>query len=410
MSANSREAAFLAVLSSVREAGFATDFLENWKREQSPSTADYHLAREIAFGTIRMALALDYLAAQLTPEKKLKVKQLERVLIRIALYQVYYMDRIPLYAIVNESVSLAKKYCHPTFVKFLNAILRKVSEEKPALPTGTDPSALSMRYSYPLFFVEIMIQDYGLEKTKEILQLGNVPAVTMARIRGRSQIANIDLLDAPIPIGLIRDPAGLASVAESPNYYIQNVTPAFLIHTLAQGIEAPKKILDLCAAPGGKLIAAHDFFPDAALFANDVSEEKVKILKENCAKYEIDATLSCKRGEAFTSPHLFDVVILDVPCSNSGVLNKRPEARWRLTPQNLKDLEALQWALIKKGYSLLSNNGELWYMTCSILKDENERLIDRVTNELQLRLRQDLTILPNEAGWDGGFACALRKS
>lgn len=406
-----REASFLAVLNSIREEKFANETLEEWRKEISPSSMDYHLAHEIAYGTIRMALSLDYLALQLTSRKKLNIKLSERALLRCALYQACFMNRLPLYAIVNETVSIARKYFHESFAKFLNAILRKLSRFNPSLPTGTDPSDISIRYSYPLYYVQELINDYGIDSAQEILALGNHPPLTMFRVRPKEVFSPMEgvepLPDSKTQIGIIRDPSVLPKISESTKYYIQNVTPADLINTLYQGIKTPQNILDLCASPGGKLIAVHDYFPEAQLTANDVSESKVKILAENCKKYSIDATLVCSRGENFTSPKYFDIVILDVPCSNSGVLNKRPEARWRLSEVNIKKIQEIQWKLLKNACSLLNDQGEIWYLTCSILKKENEFLMDRACKELSLKIKRKRLILPNSNGWDGGFACAL---
>jgi 16S rRNA (cytosine967-C5)-methyltransferase len=318
----------------------------------------------------------------------------EKVLLRMAVYQHIFMDRVPLYAIVNETIEIAKRHCHESYCKFLDAILRKLAEGDHPLPQGDSISNLSIRYSFPSFFVEELIADYGLEKAKMVLEIGNKQAPVMARQRSTGEIKIVD---------------DISEIKNSEDYYIQNATPFTLISRLSGEIKEPNKILDLCASPGGKLIAVHDRFPNAAFFANDVSIEKLQILSENLLKYGIKAALSCSKGEVFKSDEGFDLIILDVPCSNSGVLNKRPEARWRMTPENLKNLEKLQLALIENSISLLSKDGEIWYLTCSILKKENERLMEQACKKFNLKISRMETVLPNAEGWDGGFACALRK-
>lgn len=406
--ANPREAAFVAALNSAKGVQFASDSLEKWRKDCTPKSFDYHLAREIAYGTIRMSLALDYLAAQLTEKKRLNVKVGEKVLIRQAVYQAYFMDRIPLHAIVNETVALAKKHFHSTFANFLNAILRKLSNKAPKLPQGDKPSDISIRYSYPEFVVKQFLGFYGLEQTKEILECGNHPSQTLFRVRPGAK-ENYDKLPGVESFGILKDSSLLEKIASSPEFYIQNITPAELIRTLCSQIKVPKRILDLCASPGGKLIAAHDAFPKAELVANDVSKEKIHAIQENCEKYSIQAEIQCSKGEEFSDDRKFDIVILDVPCSNSGVLNKRAEARWRISRENIAELEKLQMELLKNASHLVSDNGQIWYMTCSILKQENELLIERVAKELSLTVVSQQTILPKKDGWDGGFACALKK-
>ena len=410
-----REAAYIALLISAREETFLSDTLDRWHEAKKPSSMDFALAKEISYGSARMCLALDYIAEQLTDKKKLSLKLRERILLRTAIYQFFFMDRIPVYAITNETVGLAKKYCHETFVKFLNAALRRMSEAKPELPQGVTVPEIGIRYSYPVFFVQELIQNYGLENAEAILDAGNKPSPTMMRIRpeAKGDIQNQEglslLSGTSTPIAVINDPSLIPSLAASPDYYIQNITPALLIHSLASASKEPKRVLDMCASPGGKVIAVHDIFPNAELFANDVSADKLKPLSENCAKYGISATLSCSPGKEYTSDVPFDLVILDVPCSNSGVLNKRPEARWRLSQKKLEELEELQMQLIKSALNLISEDGEIWYMTCSVLKRENARLMAKACEAFNLQIRTKETIFPNADGWDGGFACALQK-
>jgi 16S rRNA (cytosine967-C5)-methyltransferase len=429
---NSREAAYLALLASLREERFITDTLELWQQQKRPSALDFRFAQQIAYGSAQMVLALDYLAQQLSDKKTLSLKQKERALVRLALYQFYYLDRVPLYAIADEMLKIAHKYCHRLFVNYLNALMRKLSMSPPALPTGDSLQDLSVRYSYPVFYVQALLAGYGLEKAKEIMTAGNTPAPTMARLRPTlnedeaQELQKLDLGGAdtflttsPCSVAVIKDPGIIPNLTFSSRVYIQNVTPAVLIGTLSKKLEkAPKRILDLCASPGGKLVAAHDAFPKAKLYGNDVSEEKLKRLHENCQKYGIAAELSCSKGEEYASEELFDLIILDVPCSNSGVLNKRPEARWRLSVESFTALGETQLALIGHAKTLLAPGGVIWYMTCSILKKENEELVQEACKRFGLQVHghgdergrgdDQHMILPNAEGWDGGYACVLR--
>ena len=212
---------------------------------------------------------------------------------RTALYQYYFMKQIPLYAIANESAFIAKRHCHPIFEKFLNGMLRQASNTPLDLPKGSTVQELAIRYSYPIFFVERIAAEKGKEAALNILEAGNQAAPIMFRVRGGEELGIAVLLDNSL----------LLEIAESSSYYIQNITPAFLIWNLCQKRknEPPRKILDLCASPGGKLIALHDHFKSAQLFANDISESKIQKLKENCRKYGIEATITCSSGENYQS-------------------------------------------------------------------------------------------------------------
>ncbi len=402
---SAREAAFHALLAALREEGFMADYLHQWQQEANPSSKDFHLAQQIAYGACRMRLALDEIACQLAQRSNLQIKRKERALLHTALFQCFFMDRIPLYAVVNETVALAKRLCKGPFHGFLNALLRNVERIKVELPQGDDIKSLSTRYSFPLFLVEQFHNEFGLAQTKTILEALNAPGMTMARCRtGLSDYPKIEGTPDSLLMCLVEDPA---TVSSSKNYYIQNATPATLMHHLSEGIVPPNIIVDLCAAPGGKLLAAHDLFPSATLLANDIIESKLGRLRENLSKYEVEATITCGPGEEYKAVDNVDLIIIDAPCSNSGVLNKRPEARWRLTKESVKQQEQQQHALLAHARSLLSPTGEIWYMTCSILKEENRALADAFAKDNGMTLRIEKTILPTTDGWDGGYGCAL---
>lgn len=409
---NPREAAYIALMNSLKGEYFISHYLDQWQNNHHPSPQDYALAKEIAYGTLRMTHALDHLASISANPQKLSLKLKERALVRLALYQHHYMAKIPLYAIVNETIEIAKKYCHHTFVRFLNAFLRKIANTKTSFPLDHTVEALSTRFSYPKFFVQELLNSYPIEQTLQILEAGNCPSKTMARLRipiSSHYSLLTPIQNAPVPVGVLSETSSLANIASSPNYYIQNITPATLVHELAKHSPPPLSILDLCASPGGKLIAAHDLFPNAKLYGNDISPQKIIRLTDNFTKYNIPVNLRCGTGESYTSPSPFDVIILDVPCSNSGVLNKRPEARWRLNKETLDNLKITQKKLIQHATTLISDKGSIWYITCSILKSENEELINSICEKNHLYIEFSKTILPDFNGWDGGFACLLKK-
>jgi len=413
---NPREAAYYAVLAYLSGDIFIAETLRQWQYRCHPSAIDFRFAQEIAYGSVRKMLTLDYIAKRGASKGVLRLKAKEKALLFTALYQMFDMERVPSYAIVDETVKLSTKYCHPSFVKFLNALLRTLTTNKPKLPEDSTIESLSIRYSYPKFFVQSLIEDYDLKTAENIMLAGNTPGITMARLRSNTTIDSLPqgmelLTDAPIPIAIVTDTTLIPQLASTSTIYLQNVTPATLIGMLAQHITSPESILDLCASPGGKIIAIHDLFPETHLFANDVSENKVQRLRQNLAKYHIDASVTCCPGQLLNPKRLFDIVIIDAPCSNSGTLNKRPEARWRITKESLTQLNELQLDLLQQGKKMLKPQGQLWYMTCSILKNENEKIINKACQKFGFKsVYQNFVILPNNKGWDGGFAQALKTS
>lgn len=408
---SAREASYLALLTYAKKQKYLSESLEEWRKNASPSSIDFSLAQEITYGTERRKATLNYFAEKLAEQGKLHVKLKERLLLFIALYQYFFMDKIPIYALTNETVSLAYKYCRPPFVRFLNAILRKLPKTKIQLPKGNNLKDLSIRYSYPEFLIKLFLEDYGMEKACEIMETENAPSCTMFRVReNEEKNPSLRLItEKPFPVALLEEQKNIESVIKSSKYYIQNITPATLIGELCTNAPPPKRILDLCAAPGGKVIAIHDFFPNALLHANDITKKKIERLKQNLKKYEIQANLHLSLGEEYHSKEKFDIIIADLPCSNSGVLNKRPEARWRITKDFLKELEKMQFAIIENALKYLKENGQIWYMTCSILKKENENMIEKFCQKYRMEKTFIRKILPEKKKWDGGFACSLKK-
>lgn len=405
---SAREAAFFALYASLKEESFISDWLDLWQGRDQPEPKDFRLAREIAFGACRMALTLDAIAKGLTPQGRLDLKVKERALLRTALYQATMLDRIPLHAIVMETVAIAKKHGMKQKAAFFNALLRRLANETPPLPEGDSLAAISTRYSYPPALIKYLIATYGKETTLSILNQGNQPAPLMARVR---ETTDVKLDQVPVlfaPFVYIRDTKQLQAISTSPSFYIQNLTSALHVQTLAKRfLKPPEKILDLCASPGGKLLLAHDNFPNATLFANDITDAKVERLKQNLEKYSVRANTSVGPGETFRSEFRFDLIICDVPCSNTGVLNKRPEARWRFSEKSLIELEALQLQLIENASRLLTSQGRIWFMTCSIIPQENEELTKKACSCFNLQKTYEHLQLPSNLGFEGGYAVEM---
>ncbi len=399
-----RKAVYHALLSCYRGEGFLSDALSSWKAAEHPSDRDFALAYEISMGTVRMTWTLDAMAAKLCTTGRMSLKLKEKVLVRMAIYQKLYMGSMPLYAIADQMVSLAKSVCHHRFVSFFNALLHKLDGFIWHPPKGNSASDISVRSSFPVEFVQWMQQDYG-SRAEEILQQLNQVHVPMMRVRTGDVDGEV-LFQSKM--GAYVSCREVNKWSENSRVYIQNATSGYLLDALSEHLpEAPNAILDVCAAPGGKAIATHDLYPETELWVNEKSAHRSKTLEANLEKYGIAAHVTQEDGLTFSPSRHFDLIILDVPCSNTGVLAKKPEARLRLTEDHVWQLEDLQVRLLKHSAKYLKKNGQLWYMTCSILKRENEGIVE--ASGLQW-IGEPITVLPNKEGWDGGFGVALQAS
>jgi len=386
---NARTVAYLALMTYEEKGLFLYDFLEEYKTQLSP--LDLALAYELSCGTMRLQRYLDFAAKTLSEKQKLPAKKKERLFLRLMLYQCYFLSRMPLYAIGKETIDAAKKYTQPQFCNFLNALIRKVDREKPPVSQELD-----IAYSYPSFFVERLIAHYGKEKAISILDLQNRATKPMARNRASHEMRLFEKGEIP------------ADLHKSSQFYIQNSTQPALIRQLEKQLpQIPKTILDLCAAPGGKTVLLHDYFPNAKIHANDISQAKIMRLKENLTKYGITAQVTCEKGEELSLNTHFDLIVVDAPCTNSGVLYKCPEARFRISKETLAELQKQAAALLTNGKKLLKKGGKIWYLTCSILPEENEEFCTQACQELGLKMEASFLQLPNEEGAEGGFAAQL---
>ncbi len=367
------------------------------------------LAKEIFYGSLRLFFRLEYILKSFS--KKNPSLTVKIILIQ-AIYQHYYLTRVPSYAIVNETVNLAKNLGEKHSLGYINALLRRL----PKIFEFPCDLSWNILFSFTQFFIDLLIQDYGKDQAKEILAILNEhPKDIVARERiGQTFLDYEQLVHERIfRVYSIKKDVSLEKLSNNSQIYIQNPTQVVLMEELIQKIDpcSIKKILDLCSAPGGKTILLSEVLKDAQFFANDINEDKASILKENFQKYDILGRVKFSHfpAQEFPLNETFDLVICDVPCSNSGVLHKRAEARFRILPQNLKELHELQLSIVKRAFDLLKPEGQIWYLTCSILKKENEELLEKVCSLVPLKITFVKTILPNKKGWDGGFAAILKK-
>lgn len=380
-----RRSAYLALISS--------DSIEKALSEYQDKITplDYRLAYEIASGVVRRDLSLQFYITQI--QKKIKLQKKEKTLLKMALYQYLFMDKIPYFAICHQTIELAKEKKLKN-IPFLNALLRKFEKIDFALPEDDSLESLSVFYSYPIFFIERLLKKIGLKKTKTLLERMNKIYSPFARDRKNGSYF------------ILEDKKKMDQIKDDPNFSIQNPSFSKIMLELNKTTQEPKNILDLCAAPGGKLLFVHDLYPNAKLFANDLKQKK---LKENCEKYQLKVKLFSEDATSFSTNEKFDLIILDVPCSNSGVLGKRVEARYRITKEKLEELSELQFQMLANAKKLLADGGSIWYITCSILQEENEQMIEKV-KELGFQFQDDaITVYPDDKGFDGGFGVCLKS-
>ena len=336
MPAPARQAAF-SVLRKVQGGGYASDLLR--VETAALASRDAGLASEIVFGVLRFQAQLDYLI-QLYSASGKRLDAEVRVALRMGIYQLRYLDRIPAHAAVADSVELVKRGPKRSAAGFVNAILRKVDRSPVAWPNR------EIELSCPEWLLARWERIYGAERAAAIAAAALLPPETYIRT------------------------GQLGDLAYS---RIQDIGSQSIVPLLA--LERGQSFLDLCAAPGNKTAQALEAGVEAV--ASDLHFHRLAQMKALTAKLVVlDGTRPLPFGAAF------DRILVDAPCSGTGTLGRNPEIKWRLGPDDLDDLPRRQKALLANALAVLAPGGRLVYSTCSLEPEENQEVVSAVAPEL----------------------------
>lgn len=412
-----------------RDSG--ADYIENLlgaELSRSPLTpADRGLAQELVYGVIRWQAPLDWLIDRKTGGRQ--QKPLLQIILRLGLYQLFWLDRVPDHAAVNESVELARRFgCGPQS-GFVNAVLRGYVRDKAA--TSAELETLktaqpAVGLSHPAWLVERWTSAFGSEETRRLLAWNNTPPQTFARINTLRTSA-ADLADLWTREGVKFEPftsdwVGPDSVwqlidhppftdLKSFNdglFYVQD--PSTLLAVGMLDPQPGETVLDLCAAPGGKttLIAAR-MKNQGRIVAVDSDPERLKMLAQNCARLGVEC-VEAHPADAFKAGvGTFDRVLIDAPCSNTGVVRRRVDLRWRVRLEEIERLAREQNSLLEKAASLIKPGGSIVYSTCSLEPEENSAQTQSfLANHAGLKLESERQLAPWRESVDGAYAALIR--
>lgn len=392
------------------EAGgvFAETLIRDASRELSPS--DRALVQAIVLGTLRHLRRLDHILHTLRGGRPVQADA--RRLLLCGLCQLVVLQ-MPAYAVVNEMVNLAPRHLRPLVNGVLRQAARRAEEweaELPQLPPG-------VRYSMPEWIVKRWTARWGADECHALLQSMGEPAPVCLRLNALRPLPAIPADWAPVPEAegwyTLTEGALPAAELQAGQVYVADPSTRYCLELLSP--QAGERILDTCAAPGGKsagILSAT--LGGCHLLATDAEQHRLPMLRDNLARTGAtdvrvehhDWTRPCPRHWQAA----FDAVLVDAPCSNSGVFRRRVDARWRLTPTELKSLTATQLTILKHAAQAVRPGGRLVYSTCSIEDDENRRVVEKL---LQLcpdyTLERDILALPHRVHSDGAYAALLHR-
>jgi 16S rRNA (cytosine967-C5)-methyltransferase len=443
---NPRQLAVSLLVRVEEEDAFAQDLLDRALENPQLLEADRRLVAELVYGSIRHRLTLDTILERFSRTRLDRLDPPIHEVLRTALYQIIFLDRIPPAAAVNEAVKLAKAFHLRSAAPFVNAVMRNVLRDiedraasQSAAPSravcrGTEswcnfraeifPSSekspaefIGRAYSHPVWLVERWFKRFGQEETTAICRADNeVPAITI-RVNTLKTSA-FDLLGRFAEAKIWAEPGDLPIAIRLPSHVRVEKLPgegAMLVAPFL-GPRPGQRVLDLCAAPGGKTThLAELMHNEGEIVAVDISAERIKLVEENCRRLGISlvqtVTLDIAGPEGLPESlrGAFDAVLLDAPCSNTGVLGRRPEARWRVRPEAIAQCAERQRELLRAALSAVRPGAALVYSTCAIEPEENEMLLRSVLAETPgMKVEEEKGILPRSSR-GGGYMARIRK-
>ena len=421
-----RVAATKIICDVATKGAWANVALAQTLRQEKFSDLDRKFCTELVYGTVKAGASLDWKISKYLKRPLAKVDEKILAVLRVGLYQVFFLDRVPNSAAVNESVELAKNFCGLSAPKFVNGVMRSAVREphKSNFPTGDSLQSLALRTFHPLWLVKLFVEEFGLEEAKQLLAFDNTDPPLCLRVNCL-RTTREEILDALIKFGVQAElstlapegiicrghgaldkfqplRAGLCQVQDE-----SSMTAARLLNPAAGEF-----VIDCCAAPGGKSTHLAELMNNRGrIIAADIYETKLEHIKQNAARLGIkiiEPILIDARelGNKFFGQA--DKVLVDAPCSGLGVLRRKADLRWRKISD--EDLPTLQGEILSSAAKALKLGGTLLYSTCTITRRENQDVVEKfLAAHENFKLVEMQTFLPHITNTDGFFSAKLTK-
>lgn len=397
---------------------------------------DIGLISEITYGVTTWKLTLDSIIKKYSKIRLKKISPWILNILRMGIYQIIFLDKIPKSAAVNESVNLSKRYGHTSSSNFVNAILRKVDKKdyEELFQIKDDVERVSKTTSMPEWIIKELMKNNKMDKVEEICKNSNLkPKITIRvnRIKTTPSELKLKLDERNIEYSetKIEEFFNLKKVKNIENLDLFK-EGYFTIQDLSAGLTAislnPKPneyVLDACSAPGGKTTHIAELMQNKGkIEAWDIHEHRVKLVQKNAKRLGIDIIKTDEQDAMeFNEKYVekFDKILLDVPCLGIGVIKRKPDIKWQRKQEDIEKITNIQKKILQNCSKYLKPNGILVYSTCSILEDENMAIIEEFLNENkefektnivinQKEINGEITIMPNDEQ-DGFFICKLQK-
>ena len=433
MNKNARQLSFEILLRIEKDNAYSNLTIDSILSKSALDTRDKAFVSALVYGVIERKITLDYQIERYLSQPLKKLKAPVLVILRMGAYQIFYMDKVPDSAAVNESVKLTKNNKCVYASSHVNAVLRKCSANSLVLPNKEDDDYLSIAYSCPKWLIHKWTSEYGKEDTLAFLSAGNKKAETIIRVNTLKTdsetliqlLANEGIeakkgyVQDSLIICLSSNEISLLKAYKLGLFHVQDTASQLC----ARALKAKKDdtVFDLCSAPGGKTFTVAELMENSGkILAFDLYEHRVKLISDGAKRLGIEI-IEAKTADAATFNEnygLADKVLCDVPCSGLGIIRRKPEIKYK-DESSFDGLFEIQLSILKNGARYVKPGGRLVYSTCTLNKKENEEVCEKFLSErkdfksvLPLEDVSDenyLTLMPHKNNSDGFFIAAFER-
>ncbi|MDB5085545.1 MAG: rRNA methyltransferase [Bacilli bacterium] len=448
--ASSREIALETLLKIDTHDAYSNLALQNILRKHSLSAQDRHFVTQLVYGTVQFQLLLDHYLQPFLKQPVEKLKPWVRQLLRMSTYQLFFLERVPPFAIVNEAVSIGALR-GGSLRGFINAVLRNLQRSEAYkqrasqldVTQQTSASDIAIKTSHPSWMIQDWIDEFGLERAKSIAVSNNQrPFVSLrvnvrkitrdalyAQLKGEGLSVELSPV-SPVGIRLLEGVDAAQWKWFREGFVTMQDESAMLVAPVLDPVKG-MRLLDACAAPGGKTTHLAELLDDDAdIVAADLHRHKMELITGAAKRLHLSSIRPEVRDMSLSGAEIapFDRILLDAPCSGLGVIRRKPDLKWRKTPEDVTELPNLQQRLLHECWRHLRPGGVLVYSTCTIRSSENSRVIESFCQRQEDALLDDVrdllpeqvaeqvlvspfgvTILPDQFGSDGFFIARLSK-
>jgi 16S rRNA (cytosine967-C5)-methyltransferase len=378
-----RVAAFDVLLEIEKEKAFSSGLLAT--AEDELSHEDRGLCHELVLGTLRKQIYLDRIISAVTKDRK--IDEEVRIALRLAIYQIEFLDRIPSHSAVNESVNLVHRSKKTSAKPFVNAILRRLLREPTEIEFSDDLDRLSVETSHPRWLLEKWAVDFGLADAQNIAKANNIVPLAAFRVIDGDPVLRVEIesfarLSESVDGCYLADlrEHKLVSLGREGRIYFQDEASQMVAHSIEIGDGAG--VLDVCASPGGKtgILARRASEKKGMVIAGDISRRRVDLLRESLSRQDVSLHGIVQYDAAVLMPfaeRIFDQVLVDAPCSGTGTIRHNPELRYFVKPDDLGSFADKQLSILIAASEMVRPGGQLIYSTCSLEIEENEDVCEK---------------------------------